>query len=259
MEIKKLLMIPDRKDIDSSLAIAKSYNCGFEYNDFFIPNILDDQEKLEEIISLYEKKGDLPDCCTFHGAFLDVTIFSDDSRIYAASDYRVEQSIAIARRLGAKAIVFHTNYVSNFKQKAYRDSWVDKNVTYWTEKLNKYPDIIIYIENMFDDDWELILALGERMKGVERFGICLDYAHACVFGDEHKINDWCEKLGPYIKHVHINDNDFTCDSHDALGTGKIDWEGFKNNYCMYFPDASVLIEMNGLEKIKGSLEFIKAL
>ncbi len=259
MEVNKLLIVPDRKNLAESIELARKYNCGFEYNDFFIPDILDNKEKLEEIMGLYQGQAGLTEYCTFHGAFFDVTVFSDDSKIFAASDYRVEQSIDIARRLGVKAIVFHTNYVVNFKQKAYRDSWVDKNATYWTEKLLKYPDINIYIENMFDNDWELIMALGERMKAYNGFGICLDYAHACVFGDEGKINDWCKKLGPYVKHVHINDNDFTCDAHQALGTGRIDWEGFKNNYNMYFPKASVLIEMNGLEKIKASLEYIKAL
>ena len=87
--------------------------------------------------------ADIPRYCTYHGAFLDVTIFSQDSKILEVSDYRVEQSIAIARRLGAKAIVFHTNYISNFRQKEYRESWVEKNASYWSKKLCKYPDINI--------------------------------------------------------------------------------------------------------------------
>lgn len=259
MEIKKLLIVPDKKAVDICIDIAKQYNCGFEYNDFFMPNVLDSQEDIDKIISLYTDKSDIPEYCTFHGAFIDVTIFSQDQRIFEASDYRVEQSILIARKIGAKAIVFHTNYIPNFRQKAYRDSWVEINARYWSEKLRKYPDISIYIENMFDEDYELLLKLGENMSGVANFGLCFDYAHACVFGDENKIDEWCAKLAPYIKHIHINDNDFITDSHEALGKGKIDWKNFKKNYQMYFPEATVLVEMNGIDKIKASLEYLKAL
>lgn len=259
MEIKKLLIVPDKNNIDTSIDIANQYNCGFEYNDFFLPSVLDNQGAVDDIVKLYLEKSSIPDYCTMHGAFLDVTIFSQDSKIFEVSDYRVEQSISIARKIGAKAVVFHTNYLPTFKQKAYRDNWVEKNVEYWSEKLRKYPDIDIYIENMFDDDWELIQKLGQRLKNIDNFGLCFDYAHACVFGDEKKIDEWCEKLGPYVKHIHINDNDFVSDLHQALGSGKIDWDGFKKNYNTHFPQASVLVEMNGLGNIKTSLEVISTL
>jgi len=259
MNFKRLLIVPDRESIDLSIKLANDYDCGFEYNDFFSPDILDNKEKCDNIIKLYKKQTDLPEYCTLHGAFLDVTVFSQDSKILEVSDCRVEQSIAIAREIGAGAIVFHTNYIANFKQKNYREDWLKTNVKYWSEKCHKYQDISIYIENMFDDDYELILKLAENMADVDNFGICFDYAHACVFGHVDKINEWCEKLGPYIRHVHINDNDFESDSHQQIGTGKIDWDSFKDNHKKYFQGASVLVEMNGIDKIKASLEYLKAL
>jgi len=36
--------------------------------------------------------------------------------------------------------------------------------------------------------------------------------------------------------------------------GKIDWKMFKNYYENYFPEATVLIEVNGMEKIRKSLD-----
>lgn len=259
MDTKKLLIIPDKNNIADSIAVAKRYNCGFEYNDFFHPDVLDNQELVDDIVKAYQGNTEMPEYSTLHGAFLDVTIFTQDKRVYQVSDLRVEQSISVARRLGAKAVVFHTNYISNFRQETYRNNWVDINARYWKEKLEKYPDISIYIENMFDDDYEPLLRLADRMKDVNGFGVCLDYAHACVFGDEQKVDEWCKNLGPYVKHVHINDNDLECDLHHELGTGKIDWTGFKKNYKTYFPEATVLVEMNGVEKILGSLEYLKKL
>lgn len=259
MDVRKLLIIPDIDNIDTSIDIARKYNCGFEYNDFFMPNVLDNKEVIDDTIKQYLGTANIPDYCTMHGAFLDVTIFSQDSKIFEVSDYRVEQSIAIAKKIGAKAIIFHTNYMPNFKQKAYRNNWVESNARYWSEKLKKHPGIDIYIENMFDEDWELMLELGEKMGDKENFGLCLDYAHACVFGNEKQISEWCKRLGPYVKHIHINDNDLVSDLHQALGSGKIDWDCFKRNYQTYLTNATVLVEMNGIENIRTSLEYISAL
>ena len=224
-----------------------------------MPDILDDPVKIEKIIKIYKSKDVLPDYCTLHGAFLDVTIFSQDKRIFEVSDCRVEQSIAIARSLGAKAIVFHTNYIPNFRQEAYRKHWVESNARYWSQKLAKYSDIKIYMENMFDEDCELLVQLAERMKDVKNFGICFDYAHAHAFGVEADIDQWCEKLGKYVKHIHINDNDLKNDLHQPVGRGKIDWVNFKKNYEKYFPEATVLVEVNGIDKILTSLEYFDTL
>ena len=259
MRCKKILIIPDRAELSSYTKFADRLNLGFEYNDFFIPKLLDDTEQLDTVIAGYEQTIAMPGYCTLHGAFLDVTVFSDDSMIARASDYRVEQSLTIAKRLGAKGVVFHTNYIANFKTDSYRDSFVKKNAAYWSEKLLKYPDIQIYMENMFDDTPELLAGLAEELKGYKNFGVCFDYAHAHVFGNPDEIGLWVQTLAPYVKHLHINDNDFRQDLHLAVGDGKIDWKLFKNYFENYFPEATVLIEVSGMEKIRKSLDFLESL
>lgn len=259
MEIKKVLIIPDRDNIEFSLSMVKDYNCGFEYNDFFLPSVLDQKEHYEKIIAFYKSQKDMPDYCTCHGAFFDVTVFSEDRLIREVSDYRVEQSLEIAVKLGAKGVVFHTNYTPNFFLESFRNSWVEKNVQYWSEKLSKYPMLNIYMENMFDMDYVLLERLANKLSSYQNFGVCLDYAHACAFGDETEIDQWVKALGPYVKHIHINDNDFCSDLHLALGAGNIDWKKFKFHYNEYMSRATVLIETKGEDKIKSSLEFIKAL
>lgn len=259
MQIDNLLIIPERDKLDAYIELADKYGVGFEYNDFFIPSVLDSDEELESVIKTYCSANGMPKYCTSHGAFLDVTIFSDDSRIFDASDYRVEQSLSIAERLGAKGVVFHTNYIPNFIIDSYRTGWVEKNVSYWSDKLDRHRNIDIYIENMFDTDCELLAELGERMKDREHFGICFDYAHAQVFGDENEIDVWVKKLSPYVKHMHINDNDFRQDLHLAVGTGKTDWCKFRDYYERYFSNASVLIEVRGMDKIINSLDYLSKL
>ena len=253
MNIKQLLIIPDRNDLDRSLGLAREYGCGFEYNDFFMPEVLRSKERVKELVELYNQFP-LPEYCTLHGAFLDVTVFSDDPDIRRVSDERVNQSLQAARMIGARGVVFHTNYIPNFLTESYRNSWVEKNSQYWAEKLEQYPEMDIYIENMFDTDEELIARLGAKMKEYAHFGLCLDYAHAQVFGDETRIDRWVASLAPYVKHMHINDNDFRSDLHLPIGEGKTDWNNFKTNYERWLSNSPVLVEHTGYERIKRSLD-----
>lgn len=85
MRCKKILIIPDRAELSSYTKLADRLNLGFEYNDFFIPKLLDDTEQLDAVIAEYEQMSGMPGYCTLHGVFLDVTVFSDDSLIARAS------------------------------------------------------------------------------------------------------------------------------------------------------------------------------
>lgn len=266
MKVKQLLIIPKYEEIEEFLDLAREYHAGFEYNDFFLPGFLDQEAQLEERIAGYEalrdarsQTGEYPSYCTMHGVFLDITVFSDDEKIRKASDERIHQSMEIAKRLGVRGVVFHTNYVVNFLQENYRTGWVKKNEAYFRALCQEYPTIEVYMENMFDFDPVLLGQLAEAMKDVDNFGICFDYAHAHVFGQEDKIEEWIKTLAPYVKHLHINDNNFIIDSHEALGNGKIDWKRFQHYYETYFPNASVLIEVTGKDKVKASLEFLTGL
>lgn len=255
----KWLIIPDYNSIEESIKIAGEYGVGFEYNDFFMPGVLDDEDALWEKIKKYQtlqSREEYPVYCTSHGAFLDVTIFSDDAKIKDISVRRVRQSLEISKKLSMKGVVFHTNYIANFKASFYQENWLNRNEIFWREMCKEYPDVNIYIENMFDDSPELLARLAEKLKDVPNFGVCFDYAHAHVFGEEKEIDKWVEALAPYIKHVHINDNDFHEDLHLAVGDGKIDWDKFKANREKFFPDASILVEVSGEEKIRKSLNYL---
>ena len=68
---------------------------------------------------------------------------------------------------------------------------------------------------------------------------------------------WAECLGKYVKHIHINDNDFVSDLHLAWGDGKIDRQMFYRCYDKYMQGASVLIETSSLKNKQKSLEVLK--
>lgn len=253
--MKKLLIIPKRDNIEESLRLSKEYNANFEYNDFFLPFVLDDEEKKKEIIDFYKSLDRDRSEDTMHGAFLDVTLHSIDDRIREVSELRVRQSMEIAKELGIRGVIFHTNMIANFKDAVYMKKWVDTNAAFYKTLLQEYPGIYVFVENMFDFDPDMLLALAKEMKNEPYFGICLDYAHATISKVEAK--KWFEVLKPYIKHMHINDNDLKNDLHMALGTGKINYKELKELLESGEIEPSILVEVSKLEDQEASLVYMK--
>ena len=93
------------------------------------------------------------------------------------------------------------------------------------------------------------------MENEPYFGICLDYAHATISKVEAK--KWFEVLKPYIKHMHINDNDLKNDLHMALGTGNINYKELKELLESYETEPSILVEVSILEDQEASLVYMK--
>lgn len=248
-------MIPDKNRMEEALELAKEYQAAFEYNDFFNPKVLDDERKIDELISFYLKQPH--DCTqdTMHGAFLDIIIHSEDSLIRQASEHRIRQSMDIARNMGLRGVVFHTGRLYGFRDKHYLENWLKTNEAFFREILQKYPKQQIFMENMFDEAPDILAQLAERLQDEPRFGVCLDYAHAALTDIAEE--KWIEALAPYIRHMHINDNDKVNDLHQEIGQGQLDWRSFDSAMRRYGVEASVLIEMKDLEWQRHSMEYMK--
>lgn len=253
--MSKLYLVPDRKDMERMCGLAAEYGCAFEYNDFYIAKVMDDAGEQERIISDYRKHRDGFAADTMHGAFLDVTIHSDDPLIRDASMLRVRQSMETAKNMGLKGVVFHTGRLAGFRAAGYLRNWRDRNEAFFTELAGRYPEQQIYMENMFDEAPDILAGLAEKMWDVENFGVCLDYAHAML--SKCPGREWVEALAPYIRHIHINDNDLQNDLHLAVGSGKLDWQEFDRLVRQYHVEAPVLVEVNGYEAQKESLQYMK--
>lgn len=255
--MKNLYCIPKPDQIDKFLSFSDKYNAGFEYNDFFLPAILEQPQKIRELISYYKALDRDRSEDTLHGVFLDICVNSDDPLIYQASDFRIHQSMDIAMELGVKAVIFHTNHIPNFRLQSYRTGWLERNIAYWSALLKEYPDLTIYIENMFDEEPDLLLKLAEHMKNEPRFGVCLDIAHAYI--GQAPLTEWCHVLQPYTKHLHINDNNRLEDTHDPVGSCSLPWNVYQD-FIQAMPlkrRPSVLIEVKSYDALLASVSYMK--
>ena len=115
-----------------------------------------------------------------HGAFFDVTVFSNDAKIREISNLRMHQSMEIARKLHVKGVVFHTNWNPMVCGEIYENQIVERTVSYMKALLEQYPEIEIYLENMFDSDPRILTRISKELKEYKNYGVCLDYSHATI-------------------------------------------------------------------------------
>ena len=97
--------------------------------------------------------------------------------------------------------------------------------------------------------------LARNMEDQERFGVCLDVAHAFISGSP--IEPWFTALKPYIKHVHLNDNDGREDLHLPVGSGSFDWEEFNQWGRSIEKKPSFLIEVRTFEDLQRSVQYME--
>ena len=252
--MKGFSIVSKAERFDEYMQLSKEYDVSFEINDFFNANLLNNQVELEKTINTYLERG-IPKNSTMHGAFLDLAIFSTDDKIREISEFRMKQSMEIADRLGLKGVVFHANYNPSIPGDGYRKHVIHSTAVYLAKLLNEYPHIDIYVENMFETDPEVMKGISEELKEYKNYGVCLDWAHVNVYGNANE--SWVNELYPYVKHMHINDNDLMNDLHLPVGDGKIDWKQFFDYYNKYFKECSVLIETTNPADQKLSLDYIR--
>ena len=249
----KYYVIPNIKEIDKYVELANKEDLGFEYNDFYVPAILDNEEELERRIKAYQVLGRQGD--TMHGVFFDIVLDSSDDLIRNVSFMRVKSSLEIATKLNLKGVVFHTNYITWMENnESYRKKWVMSNGDAYLNLIKEYPNLNIYIENMFDTAPYMLRDLMQYTNHPQ-IRVCLDIAHASL--SKTPLSIWFKELGSYIKHIHINDNDKKSDLHETLGAGLIDYKEAFSYIKGLKQDLSILIEINDYDKTLASIKYLK--
>lgn len=239
-------LLPD----DEMEELVKNYEIGVESIDFSISDNLDN---LSECVEVYKKKLEKIGTreLILHGPFLDVNPCAYDSLVRKATLTRFSQCYQAGLELGAKKIVFHSGmnpYVY------YKEGWAEHVVVFWSEFLQEHQELEIVLENVFDNDWELLLEVFERVNR-PNFKLCFDIGHAHCYSTVD-VRTWAKNLAPYVSHVHVHDNCKDRDSHIGLGMGNLPWQ----EVLTYLPETkerSWTVECMRKEDAKCCFEALK--
>ena len=187
---------------------------------------------------------------TLHGPFLDLNPVAFDSLVQQATLRRYEQTYQAALELGAKKIIYHSCFVPSVY---FLEGWAERAADFYNRFLeNKTDEIQILMENVLDPIPDPFLQVAQMVKH-PAFGICLDLGHVHCYSDV-PCQIWMEQLQPYIRHLHLHDNDGTADEHLALGEGTLPLEKLKK----YFSTIDGTIECRTQEAVRLTCDRMKA-
>lgn len=195
---------------------------GVEIQDFVLPTLLGEKwtERIEEYKKLLYGFDGL---VSLHGTYLDLNPSSTDEDIVKITKKRYMQTFEVAKELGAKYIVFHSQINPWLK-----DPWVvrkrnENQYIFWREILEEVGDlnITILLENVFDSSPYELLKL---MEGIDlpEIKVCLDVGHANL-SKEYDLSKWLEILGSEIKYIHLHWNDGVFDEHNSPSCAQLEY------------------------------------
>ena len=149
-----------------------------------------------------------------------------------------------ALALGIRRIVVHSGYIPL----VYFPEWFTaRSVEFWREFLRDAPDgLCLALENVMEPGPDMLVQIA---AGVDdpRFGLCLDVGHANTRVSETPPLDWIAPMAPWLRHVHLHNNDGDWDLHDALGQGMIPMPDILAALAEQCPAADYTIENQNCE------------
>lgn len=98
---------------------------------------------------------------------------------------------------------------------------------FFSEFMDGRQELEIVLENVFDDDWELLLDVYKKVDH-PNFKLCLDIGHAHCYSSVD-VREWAKALAPYVTHVHVHDNLGDRDAHTGLGRGNLPYQQVLEN------------------------------
>ena len=97
------------------------------------------------------------------------------------------------------------------------------------------------LENVMDPAPDSMVRVVRKVDD-PRLRLCLDIGHANCARGEVTLEQWLEAFRPYLRHVHLHNNDGKWDLHSPLGEGTIPMAETLDWLNENAPDATMTIE-----------------
>jgi len=178
------------------------------------------KRNFSEIVSILQQEGLL---ITLHGPFYDLVPGGMDKKILKASRERLKEAFDLIPVFEPLSIVCHTGYDSS-RYHEVEDEWLETAIETWTPLVKNLEGTgtTLMLENVYEETPGMTLKLLNGLD-TEKVGFCFDTGHMNAFS-ETNTEGWLKVLGPFLRELHLHDNDGTRDDHLAIGAGKIDFD-----------------------------------
>lgn len=217
----------------------------------------ENREKFIELCNSFKIKKQL------HGPFVDLGLCSLNRRISLASLNSYIESIKIGKIINSKRITIHPG-VGNFLIPALKQKNDTVLIQRVKELLNslKFRSQKVCIENM-PKNANMLLNVKELKTFLSNFKnniLYLTYDTSHFWTCDGNLSDLWRELHPLIENIHLVDN-FTKekDTHQCLGSGKIDFQDIFYYIRKYNYEGPLIIELSAARDIPKSIEFLRKL
>lgn len=178
------------------------------------------RKDFSEIVSILQQEGLL---ISLHGPFYDLAPGGMDKKILKATRERLKEAFDLIPVFEPLSIVCHTGYESR-RYHDVEDEWLETALETWAPLIKDLNGTRtnLMIENVYEKNPKMLLKFLHGLN-TEKVGFCFDAGHMNVFS-ETNMEGWLTALGPFLKELHLHDNEGISDDHLAIGEGKIDFE-----------------------------------
>ena len=229
--------------------LAEQEGLLYEPIEFFMPHIFSDPLLAKSAETWYLGSGRVH---SLHGAFIDVNPASNDPEVRKISQSRSTESCALAKKFGATHLVLHSSCFPILRG-AYLDNWAAQCAEFYMKLAQEY-DLTICVENSQDVDPTPLCTLMERVTD-ERVRVCLDIGHANCSASP--LEEWFDRLAPYIAYLHLSDNMGKFDDHLPLGGGTVDWKTAHSLWQQLDRKMPATLEVGDITGVVASLSYLK--
>ncbi len=205
---------------------------------------------LLEIASVLQQEGLV---ITLHSPFYDLVPGGMDKKILKATRQRLRETFELIPVFDPVSIVCHTGY-DRKRYHEVQEDWLETSLDTWAPLVKHLQGTrtTLVLENVYEKTPRILLKLLNQLDA-DKVGFCFDTGHMNVFS-ETSMKDWLDALGPFLKQVHLHDNEGISDDHLAIGAGRIDFECLFNYVEQYRLSPIITVEAHKEKWLWQSLE-----
>ncbi len=252
----RILLGASRRTFYECLTLAKAREVGLELQAFAYPDVLDgDWQALVKEYNI--ALAGLPGEIALHGPFLDMASGSPDSLIREVVRQRLEHSLEIAAMLSARTVVFHPNFIASIHNEPYRNQWTGRQVDFWGPLAERAQalGVTMALENMWEFDPYIIQEVLRQINSPALMA-CIDVGHTRLFSSI-ALDTWLDVMGPYLIHLHLNNNLGVVDEHRGLDDGVINYQEIVPKLRALPLHPAFSLEIEKPEDIRRSLRYLE--
>ncbi len=155
---------------------------------------------------------------TMHAPFMDLRPGAIDPKIRQVSIDRFKQFFDLVPYFQPGFVVCHASFDEKYYVGCIK-RWTENSIDTWQQflPLAREMNTIITLENVYENSPHYLALLLDSLKS-PYIHFCFDTGHFNAFS-KASLKEWMDRLGPYLKQLHLHDNTGFADEHLPVGDG----------------------------------------